>query len=191
MSVEDILSKNQVFLFILIHSFNFAQEQLWLLFTNYCSVRDKQYSDTVAHKTRDSRIISSEDLWTLLRDFDVCPSTCSKHRLMALIGEINLNSSMPHDRTFSAPARATSGPRVSNIPIPSKIAVLVDSSPVRVVRNQIGRLSEYGMKQDFLDFHGFLKLLWRIASLTSTTESPGTSLSDTQRMAKLIFRMER
>ena len=168
----------------------FGQEQLWLLFTNYCSLRDKQYSDTVARKSLDSRIISSEDLWTMLRDYDICPSLCSKHRLLSLIGEINSNSAMPHDRTFSAPARASSGPRV-NTPMVSKIPVLIDSSPVRVVRSQVGRMNEHGSKQDFLDFHGFLRLLWRIACLSSTSESPGSTLTDTQRVAKLLFRMER
>ena len=126
----------------------------------------------------------------MLRDYDICPSLCSKHRLLSLIGEINSNAAMPHDRTFSAPARASSGPRM-NTPMVSKIPVLIDSSPVRVVRSQVGRMNEHGTKQDFLDFHGFLRLLWRIACLSSTSESPGSTLTDTQRVAKLLFRMER
>ena len=97
---------------------------------------------------------------------------------------------MPHDRTFSAPARAESRPRASTQFV-SKIPVLIDSSPVRVVRNHIGRLSEHSVKQDFLDFLGFRKLLWRIAASTSASESPGSGLSDSQRVSKLLFRMER
>ena len=69
----------------------------------------------------------------------------------------------------------------------SKIPVLIDSSPVRVVRNHVGRVNEHGTKQDFLSFHAFSRLLWRIACMAQKTED----LSESQKISKLLFRMER
>ncbi len=130
---------------------------LWILYYNYCDGKKLAAitNNNLTHEQKISKkILDNERLWSMLRDFNICPSICSKIMLNIFIQE--LSSLSP----FTSPLSSPSGS-------PTKVDLfgentLTTTSPMPTAAAKV-----------YISFKGFQKLLWKISSecleLSTTT----------------------
>jgi len=131
------------------------ESSLWILYCNYCDGKKLLGINNLTQEQKASKkILDSERLWFLLRDFNICPSVCSKIMLNVFIQE--LSSSSPYTSPLSSPIGSptkldTFGGNTS------AVAASMPTAPAKV----------------YISFSGFQKLLWKISleclELSTTT----------------------
>ena len=134
---------------------------LWVLYCNYCDGKKLSAitNNNLTHEQKISkRILDNERLWSMLRDFNICPSICSKVMLNICIQE--LSSSSP----FTSPLSSPSGS-------PTKFDSFGDSSLTNA------KLMPTAAAKVYISFKGFQQLLYKISleclelSTTTTVQS--------------------
>ena len=141
------------------------ESSLWILYCNYCTnQRDLPTKAVPASVRHHKKLLESERIWVLLRDFGVCPDVCRKTVLYDLLAEVLAED--PND------------PSNSN-----------GKSPISPVTsdNKVKSPNLRSKPTSSLSFDNFLKLLWKIASVC--LEIPLASPS--KRIIFLLTKMDR
>jgi len=143
------------------------ESSLWILYCNYCTNQRDLPTKAVPVSVRyHKKLLESERIWVLLRDFGICPDVCRKTVLYDLLAEV-----LAEDPNSSSGNKSNSGTLSSPVTSDSKI-----KSP-----------NPRSKPTSSLSFDNFLKLLWKIASVC--LEIPLASPS--RRIIFLLTKMDR
>lgn len=89
------------------------ENSLWVLYCNYCSnQRDLPTKSVPASVRYQKKMLESDRIWVLFRDFGVCPDVCSKTLLYDLVTEVlqdeggSLSSPQFSDSKIKSPTRS-------------------------------------------------------------------------------------
>jgi hypothetical protein len=114
------------------------ENSLWLLYCNYCSnQRDLPTKNVPISVRYQKKLLESDRIWVLFRDFGVCPDVCRKTLLYDLVEEVLQQEQSNNDNP---------------------------SSP-QILETKVKSPNPRSKPTSSISFDNFLKLLWKIASV--------------------------